>query len=136
MDLSLIVKLFFENQTRNLYKPRHWQRYGTVNKWRLCVAVPSTSTKRYECVSIQYIDGGWGLANRSNFECLNPAFSCTLAVVVVSNLLKWLLFHSAMHAPTKLKHSCFCVNILSTFVENGNINIRHELRKLSQQSNF
>ena len=61
---------------------------GTVHKCRLCVAVPSTSTKRDECVTIQYVGGGWGVANRSNFEYLNPAFSCKLAVAVASILLK------------------------------------------------
>ena len=47
---------------------------------------------------------------------------------------------------TKLEHSYvypsfnlvfyFCVNILLFFVENGNINIRDELRNFSQQPNF
>ena len=67
-------------------------------------------------MSIQYVGGGWGVANSSNF-------SCTLAVIVASMLPSFnLVFH-------------FCVNILSTFAENGNINIRDELRKLSQQPN-
>ena len=62
------------------------------------------------------------------------------------NFTKCLLFHTTVHASTKLEHSCvypsfnlvfhFCVNILSFFVENRNINIRDELRNFSQQPNF
>ena len=36
----------------------------TVHKCRLWVAVPSTSSKRAECVSIQYVGGGVGVVGK------------------------------------------------------------------------
>ena len=41
---------------------------GTVHECRLCVEVPSISTKRVDCVLILFVGGGWGVTDRSNFK--------------------------------------------------------------------
>ena len=69
---------------------------------------------------------GWGVANRSNFECLNPVFSCTLADVVI----------------IIIPYNCACANKarrqrkLADVILEHFLNIRDELRSLSQQPNF
>ena len=75
---------------------------------------------------------GVGVENRSSFEYLNPAFTCKLAVAVASIFTKIII----------IPFSCTCVNKartqrkLADVILEHFLNIRDEIRSLSQQPNF
>ena len=62
---SSLLDAGFTPKMHNLVGP---PRLGTVHKCRLCVEVPSTSSKRVDCGLILYVGGGQGVTNRSNFK--------------------------------------------------------------------